>query len=155
MRFGGEKSYRLVWLLILLAVGFSLTVAFLPALGFKEQSWVKPSSFVVVAVLILGILALMIYMRTHLRAAGMHRVTGEQVLPDKLAMSGELVGTGRKLKAKAEVAKRDRWKDGTCKETFVRELCTTCIHYRRRYYGNFCKHFGMVVDKPKQPQDVE
>jgi len=143
------KSYRVYWILLAVTAVYSVTIAFLPWLGYEESdTMVETSSWAVVGFIMLGVLFLMVYLRNHLRSAEPIRVDQEQVLPDKVKYSREAVQTGRKIAPQRQVEKRDRWEDGSCKETYVKDLCTTCVHYRRKYYGNYCKHFGMVVDRP-------
>jgi len=149
--FKGEKSYRAYWVLVILTVAYSLVIAFLRPLGVeKGEDAVRISSYAVVGLVIFGVLFLMVYIRNHLRKPPTLYVDNEQVLPDKLKMVGGRVGTGRAPKVTPSVEKRDRWEDGTCKGVYVEELCMSCVHHRRRYYGNFCKHFGYVVDRPTQ-----
>ncbi len=145
----GEKSYRFLWLLITAVAIYSVIIAFMPWVGYDEaDKLVERSTYVVIGVTIAGIVFLLFYMRRHMRSSAPVKVQGEQVLPHKLSLIGEPVGTGRKLEAKPEAQRYDRWQDHSCRQTFVKEICTTCVHYRRRYYGNFCKQLGMVVDKP-------
>jgi hypothetical protein len=150
--FKGEKSYRWYWILIAVVSAYTITISFLPWLGYgqseKQNETVKLSSYAIIGFTVLGILFLMVYMRSHLRSPTPIRVKGEQVLPHKLQYLDAPVGPGRKIEPRAEIQKHDRWEDQTCKERYVENLCISCTHHRRRYYGNFCKHFGMVVDRP-------
>ncbi len=147
--FTGWKSYRAYWLLIAAVAVYSATIAFMPWAGYdKSEEAVKLSSYLVIGLVVFAILFLVVYLNSHLRRKDPTHVRGEQILPHKLKAVGKPVGTGRKLEAEVQVQKQDRWEDGTCKELYVKNLCTTCIHHKRRYYGNFCKHFGMVVDRP-------
>lgn len=149
--FKGEKSYRWMLILCMAAVIYSMVIAFMPWAGFdKSDRLVKVSSYILIGVIVFGMLFLMIYLRGRLRPLGSVKVAGEQVLPQKLKYVSEPVGPGRELQRQAEITKQDRWTNGSCKQVFVGQLCTSCIHHKRRYYGNFCKHFGMVVDRPGQ-----
>ena len=124
-------------------------VAFMPWAGYvSSEDTIKLSSYFVIGLAIFCILFLMVYLNNNLRRKEATIVKGEQGLQTKLRYLAKPVGPGRKIETQVEVQKRDRWDDGTCKQYFVKELCTTCAHHRRRYYGNFCKHFGMVVDRP-------
>ncbi len=148
--FKGEKSYRWILVLVLAAVVYSIVIAFMPWAGYDESDrLVKASAYIMVGAVIFGILFVMIYLRGRLRRTAPVKVAGEQVLPQKLKYVSEPVGPGRKMGPQAEMSKQDRWADGSCRQVFVGEICTSCIHHKRRYYGNFCKHFGMVVDKPR------
>jgi hypothetical protein len=147
--FKGEKSYRAYWILIAAVAVYSLTISFLPWAGYVDiESTIELSSYIVVGFVIFGILFLMVYLRGHLRTSDPVKVRGEQVLPHKFKFLKKPLGPGRKLEAPVDREKMDRWDNKTCKEIFVRDLCETCTHHRRRYYGNFCKHFGYVVDRP-------
>ena len=149
--FKGEKSYRLYWILFAIVVVYSATIAFLPWLGHDPgEDMVKMSSYGIIGFAIIGVLFLMIYIRNNLRISTPIHVDQEQVLPHKLAYLKKPVGAGRKPIIRPQIQKYDRWEDESCRQTFVKDICTSCIHYRRRYYGNFCKHFGMVVDRPTQ-----
>jgi len=152
--FKGEKSYRWILILVLAAAIYSMVIAFMPWAGYdKHDRLVKVSAYILVGVVIFGILFLMIYMRGHLRPSGSVKVVGEQVLPHKLKYVAEPVGPGREVQPQVKITKLDRWANGSCKQVFVGQLCTSCTHHRRRYYGNFCKHFGMVVDRPSPARD--
>ncbi len=145
-----SKSYISYWILLLITAIYSMAVAFLPWMGYDlDTKTVEFSSIAVIGFVILGVIFLLVYIRDHLRTPTPLRVDQEQVLPEKLKYSKNRVETGRKIEEQKQVPKRDRWEDGTCEETYVKDLCTTCVHHVRRYYGNYCKHFGMVVDKPK------
>ena len=147
--FKGEKSYRAYWILFAAVAVYSAVISFLPWAGYVDvESTVELSSYIVVGCVIFGVLFFLVYLRGNLRTSDTVVVKGEQVLPHKLGFIRKPLGSGRKLKSQEEVEKVDRWDDKTCKEFYVRDLCTTCIHHRRRYYGNYCKHFGYVVDKP-------
>jgi hypothetical protein len=149
--FKAEKSYRLYWILIAAVAVYSMVISFLPWAGYVDiDSTIELSSYLVVGLSIFGILFLLVYLRGHLRTSEPVQVRGEQVLPQKLKSVRRPVGPGRKLQTRVEKPKRDRWDDRSCKEQFVKDLCETCIHHRRRYYGNYCKHFGYVVDRPGQ-----
>ena len=152
--FKGEKSYRWILILVLAAAIYSMVIAFMPWAGYdKHDRLVKVSAYILVGVVIFGILFLMIYMRGHLRPSGSVKVVCEQVLPHKLKYVAEPVGPGREVQPQVKITKLDRWANGSCKQVFVGQLCTSCTHHRRRYYGNFCKHFGMVVDRPSPARD--
>jgi hypothetical protein len=147
--FKGEKSYRAYWILIAAVAVYSLTISFLPWAGYVDiDSTIEMSSYIVVGFVIFGILFLMVYLRGNLRTSDPVKVRGEQVLPNKLRFLPKPMGPGRKLEPEVEREKRNRWDDKSCREFYVKDLCNTCIHHRRRYYGNYCKHFGHVVDKP-------
>jgi hypothetical protein len=145
----GWKSYRFYWILIAAVAAYTVAIGFMPWAGYDEsEGAVKLSSYLVIGLVIFGILFFMVYLHSHLRRTEPTQVKGEQVLPNKLRYLAKPVGPGRKLPEESRLPKRDRWDDRSCKEHYVKELCTTCIHHRRRYYGNYCKHFGMVVDRP-------
>lgn len=147
--FKAEKSYRVYWILIAAVAVYSMIISFLPWAGYVDiDSTIELSSYLVIGFAIFGILFLMVYLRGNLRTKDPVQVRGEQVLPNKLRYQPKPLGPGRKLEAKTEREKGDRWENRSCKEFFVEDLCETCVHHRRRYYGNYCKHFGYVVDKP-------
>jgi hypothetical protein len=128
---------------------YSATIAFLPWAGLVEtENAVTYSSYIVIGFIILAILAFVVYLNNNLRRSDPTVVQGEQVLPSKLRYLPKPLGTGRRMEAPVQVEKRDRRADNSCRDFFVKDLCTTCVHHRRRYYGNYCKHFGMVVDRP-------